>query len=671
MKLFIPQPIGNLLNTKASGNILTTNIGLNSKLKSSNQMTSTATSEESSVEEEIRINKSATDLCDDLDDDDDVSVMYCGNKNDISKGNKNWTTNIPNSTIATKPTGTKGSTTTQRFSFECNDIKESDKNLERFRHNHKGSIKQKYSSWGSNNNMNSSKNLDLPGRVSFSTNDVMEIDYSDFDDQETNSIRSIEVPRVSPAVTASVTTHSSMPVSKKIYNKNLYQDRSPEKSNNISSYLIPQKEQQSPEVILNSTMAASKNEYNSTHYEIFFNSDNFQGNSTPTYEANKIIEDYKKEIESINRRHELELHMADQISSKRQLHSNYFNNHSDHSLNNDYVRLSANESPHVDCKSVNENTKNDNVINDYYKTMSKRETVAEHANGVNEPSKTLLNNLDDIQQEFEKKLVDNKSDTTNSVIKNYIKIKEQSIKPNLPVKKKTMEMVTSKKSKPVKTLVKPKSANNIMTTNKSILRNKTTTQSDKILKKSKSVGYIRQDSNLDEFQMDKVVSWMSINEDSFSEQGVGDSANKNPIDSNSMIKTYNKQWCETVTSKTDDEGHFSQEDQRDSDSTYDEIVSVIKEIEKDKQSEAGNYFEYDDEYDNKKIVSFLLDFIALKSDVEFKLNTILNSMETSDSAISEDGETDKLKYMLFPQSYSNPTLFNNLLYFQRNIFIFG
>lgn len=583
------------MDTKASGNILATNIGLNSKLKLGNQMTSPAASEESSVEEEIQINKSATDLCDDLDDDDD-RVMYCGNKNDITKNNKNWTTNIPNSTIATKPTGTKASTTIPRFSFDCSDIKESDKNLERFR-NHKRNIKQKYSSWGSNNNMNNSKNLDLPGRVSFSTNDVMEIDYSDFDDQETNSIRSIDIPRVSPAVTTSllstsVTTHSSTPVSKKMYNKNLYQDSSPKKPNNIKSYLIPQKEQQSPEAMLNPTMAASKNEYNSTHYEIFFNGDNFQGNSTPTYEANKIIEDYKKEIESINRRHELELHMADQISSKRQLHSNYFNHHSDHSLNNDYIRISANESPHVDCKSVNENMKNDNVINDYYKTMSKRETVAGHDNGVNEPSKVLLNNLDDIQQEFEKKLAENKSDTTNSVIKNYIKIKEQSIKPNLPVKKKTIEMVSSKKTKPVKTLVKPKSANNIMTTNKSILRNKTATQSDKILKKSKSVGYIRQDSNLDEFQMDKVVSWMSINEDNFSEQGVGDSASKNPIDCNSMVKTYNKQWCETATSKTDDEGHFSQEDQRDSDSTYDEIVSVIKEIEKDKQSEAGNYFEY-------------------------------------------------------------------------------
>lgn len=81
-----------------------------------------------------------------------------------------------------------------------------------------------------------------------------------------------------------------------------------------------------------------------------------------------------------------------------------------------------------------------------------------------------------------------------------------------------------------------------------------------------SVINVREEKRLNEFQLDKVESWMSIHE--FDK---GDDA------------AYNQAWRETPQSKTDDEGNFSFEDQLDGESTYDEIVSVIKEIDQDQK----------------------------------------------------------------------------------------
>jgi len=86
----------------------------------------------------------------------------------------------------------------------------------------------------------------------------------------------------------------------------------------------------------------------------------------------------------------------------------------------------------------------------------------------------------------------------------------------------------------------------------------------------------------DEFQMEKVESWMSIHEKRFSDSKcdiIGENG------------AYNNEWRETPNSKTDDEGNFSFEDPIDDasneESNYDEIVSVIKEIDEEKIKDLG------------------------------------------------------------------------------------
>lgn len=77
---------------------------------------------------------------------------------------------------------------------------------------------------------------------------------------------------------------------------------------------------------------------------------------------------------------------------------------------------------------------------------------------------------------------------------------------------------------------------------------------------------------------------------------------------------YNKEWRDTPSTKTDDEGNFSLEEANDcysnESTTYDELVSIIKEIEADKKKT-----------DDRK---------NLQADVEFKLKTEVFDGEVQD-----------------------------------------
>lgn len=161
---------------------------------------------------------------------------------------------------------------------------------------------------------------------------------------------------------------------------------------------------------------------------------------------------------------------------------------------------------------------------------------------------------------------------------------------------------------------------------------------------SASTLYTRQDSNLDEFQIEKVVSWMSVNEENFSEFEF------------------------SMTGQTNDNKSTDKSKLSEHDSTYQEIVDIIKEIEHDRKD--------------------CEDFKTLKTDVEFKLNTILNSIESPDGVSpsnecndGDSGSNNKLKCVLSSTLKLFTTINVMLSFFssnthinlpsQRNLFLLG
>lgn len=109
------------------------------------------------------------------------------------------------------------------------------------------------------------------------------------------------------------------------------------------------------------------------------------------------------------------------------------------------------------------------------------------------------------------------SDFSNPVIKNYLKAKEQQIGESSSRKINDL----SKKSKNFQDLVKTKVNNNQTYTaaSKSAPPKSVRTNFDRTKKPqsalSKTPQYGRQDSTLNEFQIEKVVSWMTVNDDNF------------------------------------------------------------------------------------------------------------------------------------------------------------
>jgi hypothetical protein len=182
--------------------------------------------------------------------------------------------------------------------------------------------------------------------------------------------------------------------------------------------------------------------------------------------------------------------------------------------------------------------------------------------------------------------------STNVVIKNYLKAKEQHVVDEQMKSNRNFNDL-SKKSKNNKELTKSKFSNappinssGKLTTSSTTSSSKVNNQPDKMKKSGKTLGsmYDRQNSGIDEFQIEKVVSWISVNEDNFSE--------------------FEYSVAETSIAKND-----KQHDKVDD--TFQEIADIIKEIE-----------------DNRKDSE---DFKQLKTDVEFKLNTILSSNDTIDN----------------------------------------
>lgn len=363
-------------------------------------------------------------------------------------------------------------------------------------------------------------------------------------------------------------------------------------------------------------------------YEIDYSDTESSQTSGNVEKLNKSFDDEHEQHNNNHHHH----HGDEKVSSfsanpKRYVKEHYMESNSDNELDElDYRYRKENE------KSLKMNQ----IIDDYktevatinHRMTNKTITTAAVI------STTQLNNLRGKQH-----ITDNNGNklnqSMNPVIKKYLKAKDQEIPPShenynnsISISQSNNRKINdlSKKSKNLKDLTKPASAKHSNNSNNSAIGKSSTSATigqhhrmnsgDKMKKppKSPSTGLYgqhqqRQDSTLDEFQIEKVVSWMSVNEDNFSELDFSVMGGGSGV---CHINDNNKE-----SEKGKDE------------STYQEIVSFIKEIEHDgKDTE---------------------DFKALKTDVEFKLNTILNSMTSPENEMSiectDNGENanNKLK----------------------------
>lgn len=365
---------------------------------------------------------------------------------------------------------------------------------------------------------------DLPGRVSFSSN-VFEIDFSDLSDDS-------RVDR---------NPHSGEKVKKLVHFEN--------PSNNT----------------LETNMNYSDKPDSST----------------------KIIEDYKKEIQSLNRRHEEEMtKLNSEQNEMLSLNAADMVDSSKNCIIDSYLETIK----EVDSLEVFEQLENEMLRDEEPPDLSTPKEMA--------LQRTVTITWDTSQRTDER--ICSSSSDGKAEDDEYAETETQSdVRPIETTKEEKKPRINVKK--PVK----------------NILRRPKTPQSSKVasvkphitpdpkIRKTKSASNLKDDCHLRDFQMDKVDSWMSMNKE------------QECYSSNLMAMKRQqscKEWRDTPTSKTDDEGNFSLEEANDclsnESTTYEELVSIIKEIEADKGKAK----------DRK----------ALQADVDFKLKTALSDDDLKD-----------------------------------------
>lgn len=399
---------------------------------------------------------------------------------------------------------------------------------------------------------------DLPGRVSFSTN-VFEIDFSDLSDDSR-----FDVPMNEKSQTAQKFVHFA-------------------EQNNINTKAVPE------------DLEASEMDY-----------------SQKSDTSSKIIEDYKKEIESLNRRHEQEMTKL----NTEQRDVLFFNN-------NNLVL------PGVDTVDSAKNS----VVDNYLETIKETDSLevfeqleSEILANEDEPDisakgshlqRTITSTWDNSQRSDNRECSSSSDEKPEEEEVNHkpevaIEVKKDVEKPRIKfnVKKNPIPRPTPCVSKNL--LRKPKPTQNTRFTPV-----KPQHGPEPKLRKAKSVSNLKEENNLQNFQIDKVDSWMSINKEQEADSMRTLMLMKRPRSSHVQ---YNREWRDTPSSKTDDEGNFSLEEANDcfsnESTTYDELVSIIKEIEADKKKT-------DDRKD-------------LQADVEFKLKSELSEAEIRDAEPTSD-----------------------------------
>lgn len=421
---------------------------------------------------------------------------------------------------------------------------------------------------------------DLPGRVSFSKNAVYEIDYSDFEN-EMDTIRSPE------------------------YNENFrkknvrFEDDFFNKINDSTEKKLTEDIDDVDGIVDNDddvniwNVKNIHDENNSIDVKNCIDNDNkyccslkcntlkcsnkksneINGNDRID-ESERIIEEYKREIRNINRRHELELKWSgNKLNATSTPLVDYLNSNNSHenvnsdSKNNENLTNESNQIISNEMNELNDNTKD--IQKDYWKSPE----------AGNSP---ILKTKQESSNASDDSLA---RDSTSTVINNYMKTRTVS-SPSMATTPASPPIISKVKdnSKILNDIKKPQPLN--IRKIKSQIVNKERVRSAVIgskMSKAKSIASIqnRSDSKLNEFHIDKVESWMSAHEDAFSDAGLG-TFRKGKFGSTSNIE-YKKSWRETPTSKTDDEGNYSLDDQIDAHSmdgsSFGEIEHVLKKLE--------------------------------------------------------------------------------------------
>uniref|UniRef100_A0A182SJD7 Uncharacterized protein n=1 Tax=Anopheles maculatus TaxID=74869 RepID=A0A182SJD7_9DIPT len=404
------------------------------------------------------------------------------------------------------------------------------------------------------------RKIDLPGRVSFSSNEPYEIDYSDFEENEYGCSKEAQ----SKQVGKTKDPYNKKPAfSSSLYDERMFQEKSLMEEVSVKFGSVKFEEDLTTssgyETKCDESAKATMRKRTST-----------VAGASPSpvsdvRESNKIIEEYKKEIEDLNRRHDMELRMAvrdvEEVSMPSKPYDPKCFTPSDtpEDLFANSVSTKAIESTTEDtdaeldrpaCRTTSLLEKN--VINEYYECIN--EIITEQSPSRRQQNRHTLPALDGCSDEKEDTIQHNlnnectksapkdkqfasgvvptgksKSSNTdknrldassNPVIKNYFKVKEQNIvsASASSLASGSGSSTTGSKSGHSKNSLaskknakeKPKSAD----THKSILRNSK--------KQNNSVGtggmgsngsagsgkfssaLCREDSNISEFHMDKV-----------------------------------------------------------------------------------------------------------------------------------------------------------------------
>uniref|UniRef100_A0A182WEB2 Centrosomal protein of 131 kDa n=1 Tax=Anopheles minimus TaxID=112268 RepID=A0A182WEB2_9DIPT len=415
------------------------------------------------------------------------------------------------------------------------------------------------------------RKMDLPGRVSFSSNEPYEIDYSDFEENEYGCSKDTPPKQARKA---------KDPNNKKPFSSSLYDERMFQESSLMEEVSVRFGNVKFEEDITTSSGYETKCDENAKATLRKRAATVVVASPSPVSdvrESNKIIEEYKKEIEDLNRRHDMELRMAVRdvddvpMPSKPYDPKCFTPSDTPEDLFANSVSTKAIESTtedtdaELDRPATHRATSllEKNVINEYYECINEiiteqspsrrpqnRQSLPALGGCSDEKEDTIQHNLNNEctksapkDKQFASGVMSsgkgkstnankNRLDaSSNPVIKNYFKVKEQNIvsASASSLASGSGSSTTGSKSGHSKNSLaskrngkeKPKSAD----THKSILRN-SKKQNNNVGSGGMgsngsagsgkfSSGLCREDSNISEFHMDKVVSWMSCNEDTF------------------------------------------------------------------------------------------------------------------------------------------------------------
>ncbi|XP_065083120.1 centrosomal protein of 131 kDa [Ochlerotatus camptorhynchus] len=460
------------------------------------------------------------------------------------------------------------------------------------------------------------KKIDLPGRVSFSSNDPYEIDYSDYEDNE--------FALTKPDPLGEIGQRSS----ESVYDERKFQEPLTGHQPKPRFSLVKFEEE----------LTSSGYDTKEDKSEKLVKFDSTPESFCDDDDSSKIIEEYKKEIEDINRRREMELKMVQSESSKSYDPKRYTTVEVTETYVEETYRIAAS------CTSATDDTDNEieklrsatgsgkkDVINEYYECINEIiNQQGDKKSRQDSKEDTLKLNLNNeakslpVEKNFQSikpapKLEKNKLDSSSSqIIKNYFKVKEQNFN-ELKATKANQKNSNLLPKKNGKALEKPKSAD----VHKSILRNAKKNNTGAKF----STPLCRQESNISEYQMEKVVSWMSCNEDTFPKPYESDPDGGGLL---GPIEAKGRPTTPTDLNKTDDESNFNFE-------------HGCREMAGSEQTN------YDDESLVSEVAKPNSDFQVLKSEVEYRLSNILDSRDSPDSAAQyqhEEHDRDKVKDLL-------------------------